>query len=117
MDNEVVQFNGFAKFKLSFIGAVVKLMGHQPLQHRLQPGPVVSQIGIEVLDVVGCTDGTAHRNTPRRPGGQGRRGLADGGLHPGGEEQGESGAARPAGIHFAGRLDPVGQLATAHKRD
>ena len=30
---------------------------------------MVRQIGIEVLDEVGCTDGTAHRNTPRRPGG------------------------------------------------
>jgi hypothetical protein len=26
------------------------------------------KVWIEVLDVVGCTDGTAHRNTPRRPG-------------------------------------------------
>jgi hypothetical protein len=44
-------------------------MGNQMLQHRQQPGSVVRQIGIEVPDVVGCTDGAAHRNTPRRPGG------------------------------------------------
>jgi hypothetical protein len=29
---------------------------------------VVSQLGIEVLDVVASGDGAAHRNTPRRPG-------------------------------------------------
>ena len=43
-------------------------MGHQLLQHRQQPGPVVRQVGIEVLDVVAGRDGAAHRNTPRRPG-------------------------------------------------
>jgi hypothetical protein len=43
-------------------------MGHQLLQHRQQPGPVVRQLGIEVLDVVAGRDGAAHRNTPRRPG-------------------------------------------------
>jgi hypothetical protein len=43
-------------------------MGDQMLQHSQQPGPVVSQLGIEVLDVVAYRDGAAHRNTPRRPG-------------------------------------------------
>ena len=43
-------------------------MGDQLLQHSQQPGPVVSQLGIEVLDVVAYRDGAAHRNTPRRPG-------------------------------------------------
>jgi hypothetical protein len=33
------------------------LMGHQMLQHRQQPGPVVSQLGIEVLDVVASRKG------------------------------------------------------------
>jgi len=43
-------------------------------------------------------------------------GLSEGGLHPGGEEQCESRAARPAGIHLAGRLDPVGQLTGTDER-
>ena len=43
-------------------------MRHQLLQHGQQPVPVVGQLGIEVLDVVGNRDGVAHRNTPRRPG-------------------------------------------------
>jgi hypothetical protein len=43
-------------------------MGHQLLQHRLQPGPVVIELRIEVLDVIACRDGATHRNTPRRPG-------------------------------------------------
>jgi len=44
------------------------LMGNQMLQHRQQPGPVVRQLGIEVLDVVASGDGATHRNSPRRPG-------------------------------------------------
>jgi hypothetical protein len=36
-----------------------------------QPGPVVRQLGIEVLDVVANRNGAAHRNTPRRPGARG----------------------------------------------
>jgi hypothetical protein len=43
-------------------------MGDQMLQHSKQPGPVVSQLGIEVLDVVAYRNAAAHRNTPRRPG-------------------------------------------------
>ena len=43
-------------------------MGHQLLQHRLQPGPVVGEVWIEVLNVDASWDGAAHRNTPRRPG-------------------------------------------------
>ena len=43
-------------------------MDHQLLQHCLQPGPVVRQLRVEVLDVVAGRDGAAHRNTPRRPG-------------------------------------------------
>ena len=91
-------------------------MGHQLLQHRLEPGPVVSQLRIEVLDVVASRDRAAHRNTPRRPGGECRLVVCHGGLHAGGEDQGESRAARPAGIHLAGGLDPVGQLTGADKR-
>lgn len=44
------------------------LMGHQLLQNRQQPGPVMRELGIEVLDVVVGRDGFVHRNTPRRPG-------------------------------------------------
>ncbi len=44
------------------------VMGAQLLQHRQQPGPVVSQLRIEVLDVGRGRNGAAHRNTPRRPG-------------------------------------------------
>ncbi len=51
---------------------------------------------------------------PARP--QGRRVLRDGGLHSGGDEQGESLAARLAGIDLAGALDPVGQLRGADER-
>jgi hypothetical protein len=43
-------------------------MGDQMLHHSQQPGPVVSQLRIEVLDVVANRNGAAHRNTPRRPG-------------------------------------------------
>jgi hypothetical protein len=43
-------------------------MGDQMLQYSQKPGPVVSQLRIEVLDVVANRDGAAHRNTPRRPG-------------------------------------------------
>ena len=46
----------------------LRLMGHQLLQHRQQPGPMVRQVWIEVLDVVGSRDGAADRNIPRRPG-------------------------------------------------
>lgn len=67
------------------------LMGQQVLQDSQQPGPVVRQLGIEVLDVVAGRDGAVH-------------------LHAGGEEQGESRAARPAGIHLPGGLDPVRQF-------
>jgi hypothetical protein len=91
-------------------------MGHQLLQHRLQPGPVLRQLGIEVLDGVASRDRAAHRNTPRRPGGECRLVVCHGGLHAGGEDQGESRAARPAGIHLAGRLDPVGQLTGTDER-
>jgi hypothetical protein len=37
-------------------------------QHSQQPGPVVRQVGIEVLDVVAYRYGAAHWNNPRRPG-------------------------------------------------
>jgi len=43
-------------------------MGDQMLQYSQKPGPVVRQIGIEVLDVVAYRYGAAHRNNPRRPG-------------------------------------------------
>ena len=36
--------------------------------------------------------------------------VCNGGLHEGGEKQGESRAARPAGVHLAGRMNPVGQF-------
>ncbi len=44
------------------------VIGHKALQHRQQPGAVVSQLWIEVLDVGRGRNGAAHRNTPRRPG-------------------------------------------------
>jgi hypothetical protein len=44
------------------------LMGHQLLQNRQQPGPVMRQLGIEVLDVVAGRVGAVHRNILRRPG-------------------------------------------------
>ena len=44
------------------------LMADQTIQHRKQPGPVVSQLWIEVLDVDRGGNGATHRNTPRRPG-------------------------------------------------
>jgi hypothetical protein len=43
-------------------------MRHQLLQHRQQPGTVVRQGWIEVIDVSAGWDGAAHWNTPRRPG-------------------------------------------------
>jgi hypothetical protein len=43
-------------------------MGHQLLQECQQQGPVVRQLGIEVLDVIASRDGAVHRKTPRRPG-------------------------------------------------
>jgi hypothetical protein len=41
--------------------------------------------------------------------------LGDGGLHVGEEEQGENRAARPAGVHLPGSVDPLGQITTAHE--
>ena len=79
--------------------------------HRL-----VRQLGIKVLDIVAGRNGATHRNTPPPAGSQRRLIVRHGGLHAGGEEQGESRAARPAGIHFAGRLDPVGQLTGTNER-
>ena len=58
--------------------------------------------------------GSSEHPPPAR--GQRWLGLGDGGLHPGGAEQCESRAARPAGIHLAGRLDPVGQLTGTDER-
>jgi hypothetical protein len=43
-------------------------MGDQMLQHRQQPGPVVRELGIKVLDVVAGRNEVDHRNIPRRPG-------------------------------------------------
>jgi hypothetical protein len=44
------------------------VVAYQLLQHSLQPGPVLIQLRIEMLDVVAGGDGEVHRNTPRRPG-------------------------------------------------
>ena len=46
----------------------LRFMVHQTLQCRLQPGPVVRQLRIEMRHVAVGGDGAAHRNTPRRPG-------------------------------------------------
>ena len=43
-------------------------MVHQPLQSRLQPGPVPLQPRIEMRDVIVGGDGAALQHTPRRPG-------------------------------------------------
>ena len=43
-------------------------MGNQLLQECQQPGPVLGEVWIEVLDVVASRDGAVHQKTPRRPG-------------------------------------------------
>jgi len=90
-------------------------MGHQMLQHRQQPGPVVRQLGIQVLDVDAGRDEVAHRNTP--PAGSQRRLVGRRcGLHAGRVKQ--SAVRHPAlqaGIHLTGALDPVRQLTGADK--
>jgi hypothetical protein len=43
------------------------VVAYQLLQHRLQPGPVVIQLGIEMLDVIASADGAIDRNTPPPP--------------------------------------------------
>ena len=58
----------------------------------------------------------AHSEHPSSGWRQGRLVRRDGGLHAGGEEQGESLATRPAGVHLAGDLDPVGQLTGTDER-
>ena len=52
----------------------MRLPSLQPLKKCQQPGLVMRQLGIEVLNLVSRRDGAAHWNIPRRPG-------ASAGLH------------------------------------